>query len=252
MKIDETFYFGKYKNLSIKEVYQGTNNINRKLIKGFLKERIKTLEKNELNDTFFLEAFDFEISDSIIRAVPKLNDFKGNWANEIEKLFINRNNSWLDILLSNISIDDYNVKVYSIKKSKLEITSGNPEYIEWCIESIDNFYIEQHELKELQLLDIFRFKGIEIIHKIDDIYEYKPKYQVEKYRFPENVIAINENKNYSSANFDNDMDNDFDDVMNESTYENYSGSYAQDVEGWSDQDIDDALDGDPDAYWNID
>lgn len=38
----------------------------------------------------------------------------------------------------------------------------------------------------------------------------------------------------------------------ERTYERYNGSYAQDVEGWSDQDIDDVFDGDPDAYWNID
>lgn len=36
------------------------------------------------------------------------------------------------------------------------------------------------------------------------------------------------------------------------TYEHYNGSYAQDVEGWSDQDIDNVFDGDPDAYWNID
>jgi hypothetical protein len=36
------------------------------------------------------------------------------------------------------------------------------------------------------------------------------------------------------------------------TYEEYSGSYAQDYEGWSDQDIDDVFEGDPDAYWNID
>ena len=38
----------------------------------------------------------------------------------------------------------------------------------------------------------------------------------------------------------------------ERTYERYNGSYAQDVEGWSDQDIDDVFDGDPDDYWNID
>lgn len=38
----------------------------------------------------------------------------------------------------------------------------------------------------------------------------------------------------------------------ESTYEEYNGSYAQDVMGYSDQDIDDAFDGNPDAYWNID
>lgn len=38
----------------------------------------------------------------------------------------------------------------------------------------------------------------------------------------------------------------------ESTYEEFNGSYAQDVMGYSDQDINDAFDGDPDAYWNID
>lgn len=35
-------------------------------------------------------------------------------------------------------------------------------------------------------------------------------------------------------------------------YGEYAGSYAQDVEGYSDDVIDDAFDGDPDAYWNID
>ena len=54
-------------------------------------------------------------------------------------------------------------------------------------------------------------------------------------------------------NFYNDWDQDYDSYeMEESTYERYNGSYAQDVEGWSDQDIDEVFDGDPDAYWNID
>ena len=35
-------------------------------------------------------------------------------------------------------------------------------------------------------------------------------------------------------------------------YEEYAGSYAQDVMGYSDEDINDAFEGDPDAYWNID
>lgn len=38
----------------------------------------------------------------------------------------------------------------------------------------------------------------------------------------------------------------------EQTYDCYNGSYAQDVEGWSDQAIDEIFDGDPEAYWNID
>ena len=36
------------------------------------------------------------------------------------------------------------------------------------------------------------------------------------------------------------------------TYERYGGSYAQDVMGYSDDDIDTIFDGDPSAYWNID
>ena len=36
------------------------------------------------------------------------------------------------------------------------------------------------------------------------------------------------------------------------TYDEFNGTYVQDVEGWSDQMINDALDGEPDAYWNID
>ena len=35
-------------------------------------------------------------------------------------------------------------------------------------------------------------------------------------------------------------------------YDEYSGTYVQEIEGWSDQMIDDVLDGEPDAYWNID
>jgi hypothetical protein len=36
------------------------------------------------------------------------------------------------------------------------------------------------------------------------------------------------------------------------SYGKYSGTYAQDVEGLRDDVIDDAHNGDPDAYWNID
>ena len=35
-------------------------------------------------------------------------------------------------------------------------------------------------------------------------------------------------------------------------YGEYAGTYAQDVAGYSDDVINDAFDGEPDAYWNID
>ena len=50
---------------------------------------------------------------------------------------------------------------------------------------------------------------------------------------------------------ENDRDFLFEDY-DRPTYERYNGTYAQDVAGFSDQDIDDAFDGEPEAYWNID
>ena len=68
-------------------------------------------------------------------------------------------------------------------------------------------------------------------------------------------INLPHNTNQNSKNMRRDYyeeENDDSFYEDERTYERYNGSYAQDVEGWSDQDIDDVFDGDPDAYWNID
>lgn len=45
-----------------------------------------------------------------------------------------------------------------------------------------------------------------------------------------------------------------DKIMYDDYYEEskFAGTYVHDVEGWSDDDIYDVLDGDPEAYWNID
>ena len=46
------------------------------------------------------------------------------------------------------------------------------------------------------------------------------------------------------------QDDDYDDYGTH--YGEFAGSYAQDVMGYSDDVINDAFEGDPDAYWNID
>ena len=56
-----------------------------------------------------------------------------------------------------------------------------------------------------------------------------------------------------SESSDSDWNTDsYDSYKDEQTYNEYNGSYAQDVMGYSDQTIGDAFEGDPDAYWNID
>ena len=60
---------------------------------------------------------------------------------------------------------------------------------------------------------------------------------------------------YAEENFDRYENDDYgyDAYEGESrTYEEFAGTYAQDVMGYSDEEINDAFDGEPDAYWNID
>ncbi|MDK2842764.1 MAG: hypothetical protein PWQ17_2270 [Anaerophaga sp.] len=252
MRITELFTFGKYSGLSVKQVYQGSDKINNDLIKKYLLYKIENPSIIDSNEEILTEIFKFEISDTIFRATPIMDDFKGNWKISIEKLFRDSSN-WTDRLIGNKSLDDFNTKIYSEQKNEPEITGGNPEYIEWCIKNVEDFMLDPEELIELQKLEIYRFKGIEVIHKIDDIYEYKPKIIIEKFQFSEQIFEINNKKYEDSIDIEEDYSfNDYDNDYDERTYENYNGSYAQDVEGWSDQDIDDALDGAPDAYWNID
>lgn len=74
-----------------------------------------------------------------------------------------------------------------------------------------------------------------------------------------NVAIIDNIENSEDASMDEDeefedYDDDYDDhdYYERESYGQYAGSYAQDVEGLSDDFINDVLDGDPDAYWNID
>ena len=61
--------------------------------------------------------------------------------------------------------------------------------------------------------------------------------------------------NYTDKDLDRYEDDnyDYDAYEGESrTYEEFAGTYAQDVMGYSDEEINDTFDGEPDAYWNID
>lgn len=109
-------------------------------------------------------------------------------------------------------------------KSLKDVIEIQPSYIEWCCQNLNHFFIGNDIIAEIQSIkpDFFLTKSSK------DALEAK----------------------YNTWLKDQDEDDDYEE--RESTYEKYSGTYAQDIEGWSDQDIDDAFDGEPDAYWNID
>lgn len=113
-------------------------------------------------------------------------------------------------------------------KTVKEVLEIQPAYLDWCAINLDHFYISDETITEIK----------EIIPDFTISEEGKQKLA--------DKFSIWENEQQQD-----DYD-DYDDYDRRESYGQYAGSYAQDVEGLSDDFINDVLDGDPDAYWNID
>ena len=107
------------------------------------------------------------------------------------------------------------------------VIEENPSYIYWCVNNINDFAISPITLKQIREL------------------------------FPLFIITLNFSRHVSTLDeyledYDDEYDKEWHPSEEKPTYERYGGSYAQDVMGYSDDDIDTIFDGDPLAYWNID
>lgn len=113
------------------------------------------------------------------------------------------------------------------------VISHSPSYIYWCINTIQRFRISKETLQQIRVL----FPDFLITDNFRD------------------HIGLNYYEDEEDNNGYDDSDNGDDNwrsYEDTPTYERYGGSYAQDVMGYSDDDIDTIFDGDPSAYWNID
>ena len=114
-----------------------------------------------------------------------------------------------------------------------DVMDINPEYIIWCMLNICNnrycrFIISDEAMEEFKAIYI----NFPVIRRIEDIRE--------------NYMLSDYYSNTDEMRYDNES------LIESSTYDRYSGSYAQDEMGYSDDEIDTIFDGDPNAYWNID
>lgn len=105
-----------------------------------------------------------------------------------------------------------------------DVLADDPTYLIWCVNSIPDFGLSEQTLEQIKLLfPTFPITETFLSH-IGEEYEFW-------------------NEDESDCDIYNYIPE---------TYERYSGSYAQDEMGYSDDDIDTIFDGDSSAYWNID
>lgn len=114
-----------------------------------------------------------------------------------------------------------------------DVMRCNGSYLIWCIDNIPQFTISENFLRDLQQL----YPNFIIPTKI-----------LAHLKLDDEIIDMEE----CDESYNNLQKIDDSDSVDNSTYEKYAGSWAQEVEGYSDDDIDTLFDGDPDAYWNID
>lgn len=132
-----------------------------------------------------------------------------------------------------------------------DVISREPSYINWCANNIPEFYISDKTILEIKNVFPDFIMSKDFLDRVGDNYE---RIQTKEERLIEDYF--NRFIPYSYIVYEDSLDFDYvEDYMEEEderTYERYAGSYAQDVMGYSDEDIDTIFDGDPDAYWNID
>lgn len=113
-----------------------------------------------------------------------------------------------------------------------EVMSVNPSYIRWIVNNVCG---------KMCAIDQ---------NAIDEIRKVFPDFIMD-----EDFMLLAESRIMEFYNDDcyvAECDDEGNTFYEHDTYENYNGSYAQDVMGYSDDEIDIVFDGDPDAYWNID
>lgn len=126
--------------------------------------------------------------------------------------------------------------------SLADVLDINPSYLSWCVKHCTGviFQLEDTALEEIKIV----YPNF----LMDNLFEEKRIWQL--YRNNENDYNwCNDYKEDESTDNWDEFDSNFEDSY---SYGRYSGSWAQDVEGYSDDEIDTIFDGDPSAYWNID
>jgi hypothetical protein len=135
-------------------------------------------------------------------------------------------------------------EVYSEGAKKLLNSIGDPSYIDYCLRSWDDFYLSYDDLEILKNQIKPKYLKIRIDDVNSNILKYNLEYFDYNYPFSLKTERINEEKYKELSKIQLRNEND---DYEQKRYDEFDGIY-----GFDDDTINDAFEGDPDNYWNID
>lgn len=189
--IKDRFTFGQYRGLQLQEVFQGTLNISKELIENFL-DKILNNKPNYANGFFEIQLIEkFDLNNQKIKLIGQIAD-ETKPLNQNNKLVFGNLEKELSFYVNSFFWKDnnlgilQNIKEYAKSKNIISPIGGDPEYIMWCENNIDEFQLNSKVKRDLEKLKVSRFKGISILYKGTDEYEYREKIEIESYKFCNN------------------------------------------------------------------
>jgi hypothetical protein len=175
--------FGKYRGLTVQQIYQGTLNIDKGVIKEYLDF---ILNSDNFKKWAFFDGSTlierFEISQNKIELIGEIHDCElpegpqnrivfGNIEKQIAN-YINQHfkANFLGVLPD---IGEFNKK-YNLVTS----TGGSPDYLKWCETNIEKFELSRKCKLALDKISYARLSGFNILYIGKEIYEYAPMFDI--------------------------------------------------------------------------
>jgi hypothetical protein len=145
-----------------------------------------------------------------------------------------------------------------------EVYQFDPDYLEWCIETVEYFYVDLDHVKALPKPTPMRLCFIagywvsnhSTKNHITDAHKYLSEGHTlseRNFQFSEEALSVsNQKKERVTTKFQNNSQDNF--IGESEDYESYGSSHEKygGYNGYSDDAIDDAFEGDPENTWNVD
>ncbi|MBK7441025.1 MAG: hypothetical protein IPI65_05725 [Bacteroidetes bacterium] len=173
------FSFGKYKNLSVNDVYFGIGGQTQDLIPYIISYRLKLLEKSKYRITNNWTTFS-----NIECKFFANNQVTIEYSSTPPKLplpvFIEFANIFTFNNIENFFKDTYKANNLILEESNIAKPNylfAHPEYINWCIKTISHFALDEGQIKEFESRPINRITHLQFYIMKNGLIQYTFKFK---------------------------------------------------------------------------
>ncbi len=203
MRLNDRFTFGKFEGIRLIDVFRGTLNIDRTILKEYIDYMFQSDDRRVyeeiLGEPWFQVMDEVEVTENEIKIT---GIYVEPWNNKLGKRVKMGNiEELLEDYLSQGStakgrfVDGF-TSLEDVNKQMDDkyVIGAAPDYIVWCVENVDGFFIDPDDLDAMEKFKIAEFKGFHVLYQGEEVFEYAPKMKLKTYTFSDKVKLKNREK----------------------------------------------------------